>query len=125
MEDIGGDAAPQQLHDRTGAIPGIDAGTPEFENFAGVGDEPGDVVFRGRVERAAAGRRLAPDQPIGADDAIGAAAPAVIEHEQVIADPVVPVEIAPPRSHFRTRPRGHLRIEDPVTQRLGCINLGR
>ena len=87
--------------DRPGAVAGIDAGAAELENFAGIGDERRDVVFRGRIERAEPRRRLAPDQPVGADDRVGAAAAAVIEHQQVIADLVVPVEIAPQRCPCR------------------------
>ena len=39
VEDIGGDAAPQQLHDRPLAIAGIDAGAAELEDLAGIGDQ--------------------------------------------------------------------------------------
>ena len=52
MEDVCGDAAPQQLHDGRGAVSHIDAGAAEFQDLAGIGDQRRDVVFGGRIERA-------------------------------------------------------------------------
>ncbi len=80
VKDIGGDAAPEQLHDRPRAIAGIDTGPAEFEDLAGIGDQGRDIVFGGRIERTEARRRLAPNQPVGADHGIEAAAATVVEH---------------------------------------------
>ena len=124
VEHIGCNAAPEQLHHRTGAIPCIDAGPSQFENFAGISDEPGDVIFGRRVERAEPGRRLAPDQPIGADDAIGTASPAVVEYQEVIADAVVAIEVAPQRLHPGERPRSHDLVKDAIAQRLRRLDIG-
>ena len=124
MKHIGRDAAPQQLHDRPGAVAGIDAGAAELEDFAGIGDQRRDVVFGGRVERADPRRRVAPDQPVGADHRLGAAAAAVVEHQQVIADLVVAVAVAALLLGPGERPRAHDVVEDAVAQRLRRVDIG-
>ena len=124
MEDIGGDAAPQQLHDRPGTIAGIDAGAAEFEDLAGIGDQRRDIVFRRRIEGTVPRRRLAANEAVGADHGLGAAAAAVVEHQEVIADLVelVPVAALPRGAGLRVR--SHDLVEDAVAQRLRRVDIG-
>ena len=68
MKRIGRDPVPEQLHGRSLAIGGIDARTPQFEDFAGMGDERSDVVFVSRIETAKPSSRFPPEQPIGSDN---------------------------------------------------------
>ena len=117
MEDIGGDAAPQELHDRPRPVAGVDAGTAELEDFAGIGDQRPDVVFGGRIEGAQPRRRVAPNQPIGADNSIEPGAAAVVQDQQVIADLVEPVVVATLLFHAGKRPRAHLLVKDAIAQR--------
>ena len=124
MRDVSRDAAPQQLHDGPRAISRIDAGAAELENLAGIGDQPRNVVLGGRIKRAEPRRRVAPDQAVGPDDGLRAAAPAVVEHQEVIADLVIPVAVAAPLLHARERQSAHDLVENPVAQRLGRVDIG-
>ena len=124
MEDVGRDAAPQQRQDRAGAVAGIDAGAAELENLAGIGDKAGDIVFAGRVEPAAARRRLAPNQAIGAHHCLGAAAAGVVDHHEMVAAVVEQVAVEAQPLSAGQRPRSHRLVEDAVAQRLRGVDIG-
>ncbi len=74
MEDVGGDAAPEQLHRRPGAVGGFDAGPAKLEDFARMGDQRRDVVFGRGIEAAVAHRGRPAHQPIGANNRLGSGA---------------------------------------------------
>ncbi len=124
MEHVSGDAAPQQLHGRAVARARIDAGASELEDLAGRGDDRGDVVLAGRVEAAVPRRRLAADEAVGSHHRFGAAAARVVADEEVVADAVEAVKIAPLPRHLGAGPRAHLLVEDAIAQRLRGVDVG-
>ena len=101
VKDIGRDAAPQQLHRRPLAVGGIDAGTAELEDLAAIGDERRYVVFGSRIEPAEPRRGLRAGSGGRCRRRVrGRAAAAVVEHQQMIAALVEPVEVAAPPGGF-------------------------
>ena len=123
LEQIGGDAAPQQLHGAARAIGAGDAGPPELQDPAGMGLDLGDVVFAGGVEGADPGRPVAPDQPVGADHALDALAARMVDHQQVVGHVVIGVEVPAGGGHFGRGLGRHLLVEDGIAQLLGRPNL--
>ena len=71
----------------------------------GRGDDRGDVVLGGRVEAAVPLRRGAADEPVGSHHRLRAAAARVVADEEVVADAVEAVEIAPLPRHLGAGPR--------------------
>ena len=81
-----------------------------------------DVVFVRRVEVAQPRRRLALDQPVGADDALRAGTDRVVHHQQMVGDRIEGVAVAPARGGRRIGPGAHLLIEHAIAQRLHGID---
>ena len=94
------DAAPEQLDRPLGAVGLEDAGAAELQEEAVpvAGDQPADIELAGRIEAAALlGHGLA-EQPVSTDDrraAMVGAVYVVIEDQQMIAEAVIAVAIAP------------------------------
>jgi hypothetical protein len=124
VEDILGDATPQQLHGGAAAIGRIDAGTAELQDLALVGEQRLDVVFVAGVELAAPRRAFAPHHPIGADHAGGARAALLVEDEKMVAILVEGIEVAANRRHLRRRAGGHRLVEHAIAQSLGGAHFG-
>jgi hypothetical protein len=86
-------------------------------------DKGRDVEFARRVKAAKISCRIPPDQAVGADDSIGADAMAVVEHEKVVATAIKMVGVTPLAGEFGKRVRPEPFIKDPITQRLGSIDV--
>jgi hypothetical protein len=125
MEDIGGNAPPQQIHDMAGTVIDIDAGSAQFQNFTGLVHNRADVIFIDAVELPMARGGLSPDQSIGANDRFGTVTQITINHQQMICNIVKSIHIALAARGFRTGMGGHFFIEDPVPKRLRRINKTR
>ena len=123
--DVGGDSAPEQLHDGAAAMRRIDAGATELEDAAGEADDGADVVLVLGVEASDGGGGLTLDQPVGADDAGGAIAQLVVDDQHVVGRFVPRVDVALDRGGVRRGLGTHLVVEDPVAQGLRRIDLGR
>jgi hypothetical protein len=96
---IGRNPAPEQLHHRSLAIGGIDAGTAEFENFPRLGEKRRKIVFVRRIEATKASRCLPSKQPVSSDDE-APATPALVEDQKVIAIIVEAIHVASAAKHF-------------------------
>ena len=130
LQHIGPDAVPQQLDRALVAVGRQHAGAAELEELqvAVARDQPADVEFARGVEAAMLlGQRLA-QQPIGADHRRPVArmpvARGMIEHQQVIADRVIGIDVAP-----REQPAGigngrAFLIEHAVAQFLRLAHFG-
>ena len=123
MEDVGRDAAPEQLHHRTVAILHVDAGPPELEQVARKGEQLRDVVFARGVELPDEFGRFALHQTIRADDAFRPGSDRVIDHQQVVRDGVERVDVAPERPGLGIGHRAQFLVEDPVAQCLRGIEV--
>jgi hypothetical protein len=66
-------------------------------------------------------RDLLAEQPVGADDV--QARRGSIDHQQMIADRVISVDVAAKCPHRRGRLRAHLVVEDLIAERLGSGDL--
>ena len=121
-QDVGRYAAPKDLHGPSCPVGGVDAGTAHFENFAGLGHQPVDVVLRCGVEAADPLRAGPAQHAIGADDAFRPDAQIFVQHDQMIAMGVESVEIALEPRHLSGRPGGHFLVEDPIPEREGGID---
>jgi hypothetical protein len=82
-------------------------------------DKGRDVEFVRRVKAAEMSCCVPPDQTIGADDSIYAAA--VVEHKKVIATSIKMVGVTPPLGEPWERLCAELFIEYPVAQGLSSI----
>ncbi len=80
-----------------------------------------NVEFLGRIEATQPDCRIPPNQPIGSDDAVGAAA--MVEDEEVIAIIIKLVDIATSACHFRQRLGAKPLIKDAIPQRLRRIDI--
>src|SRR6185437_10941000 len=86
VKDVGGNAAPQQLHGGAIAVRRIDTGTAQFQDVSLEHLNHPDVVLVGRVEAAEFFGGIPTDQAIRADDAFRAGADGMIDDKQVIRD---------------------------------------
>ena len=123
VEDVGRDAAPQQLHGDTAAIGGIDTGAPELEYPTRKIHDRRDVVLVRRVEMAQFRRGLALDQPVGADHPLWAGADRMIDHQQMVGDRVEGIAVTVARGGGQIGLGTHLLIEHAVAQRLHGVDL--
>jgi hypothetical protein len=117
-EHVGRDALPQQLHGRPRAVLRVDAGAAELEQLARHRQRLGDVELGRGVEALVAVGDRAAQQPVGADDRFGALALGVVDHQQVVAVIVEPVDVAARRAGGGVRGRAELVDEHAVAQRL-------
>ncbi len=71
-------------------------------------------------------RDLAAQEPVGADhDGLALfVAHVAVDHEEVVAERVIFVEVAPLGAHLGRGRRRHFLVEDPVAQALRGLDLG-
>ena len=123
------DAVPQQLDGALVAVGREHAGAPELEELHVLvaGDEAGDVEFAGGVEAAKVLCQRLTQQTIGADDrrpAGLALARVVVDHQQVVADRVIGVDVAAGKHPARIGDGRTFLIEDAIAQLLRLPYLG-
>ena len=122
---VAGEAAPQHLHDAAAAILGIDARAAELDHLARLLQQRRKVEFLGGIEAVVGDGDRSPQQPVGADDADGAVALVAVDHQQMVADRIEGIGVAPRRTHLRRRTSRHLVVEDPIAQRLRRVDFFR
>ena len=127
--DIGHQPLPEELQCRRAVAIGFqNAGTAEFQQaLARVSPQHiRHVEFARGVETAGARCIDIARQTIGPDDerlsVIGKRR--TIDDEQVIADIIELVEVAPLLAHLRRRHRRHLFVEDVIAQTLRLLDFG-
>ena len=123
MEHVGRDPAPQQLHRRPPAIMPVHAGPSELQHPPRKAHQRRNVVFARRIEPPDPLRRLPLHQPIGSHHALGPRPDRMVDHQQVVSDWIVQVDVAPRRPRRRIRHRAELLVEHPVAQRLRRIEI--
>ena len=130
LPQIARDAVPQQLDRALVAVGRQHAGTAELEELqiAVARDQSADVEFARAVEVAILLRHGLPQQPIGADHrrAVGvlAVARGMIEHQEVIADRVIGIDVAAREQPARIGDGGTLLVENAIAQFLRLPHLG-
>jgi hypothetical protein len=95
------------------------AAAPQLEQLSAggrLGDQRRQVVFARRVEAVVHARDDLTEQAVGADDVRPVAGHAVVDHQQMVADRIIAVDVAAAGDHRRRRRRAHLVIEDLVAQ---------
>jgi len=124
LRQIIADAAPQQLDRRRVAIFRRHAGAPELQKLAavpsGVCLERGEVVFGGTVETAVMMGDTLAEQSVCADDT--RAVRSRLFNQQVIAEPVVGIDVETARTAARCSP--HVAEKNLIAQRLRGANVG-
>ena len=121
---------PQQLDRALVAVGRQHAGAAELEELQiGVArDQPADVEFARRVEAAIFLRQRLAQQPIGADHrrpvGVLAVAGGMIEHQQVVADRVIGIDVAAREQPARIGDGGTLLVENAIAQFLRLAHLG-
>jgi len=133
MQDIAPDTVPEQLHGPLVAIGLEHAGAPEFqEPEAAIAIEKArEIVFASRVE-IGAGRlgHIRSQQPVGADHLGFHLAEAIdlalaVDNHDVVAEPVIGVDVPPREEAARVRPGAHLVVEHLEAQALAAANVLR
>src|SRR5579871_5924495 len=134
---VGPDTVPQQFDRALVAVWGEHAGPAELEEpqVAMALDQTADVEFSLGVEAAVAVGRVLAEQTIGADHgrlalerACAIARPgrrAVVDHQQMVADPVEIVLVAPCQQGAGVGDRGAVLVEHVVAQPLGAPDFFR
>ena len=100
------------------------AGAPQFQHLTGKIRHRGNIVLIGRVEPADPGHRLGPDQPIGRHHALRPRPDRVVNHQQMVRNRVIGIDVASQRRRHLARAGAHFLIEHAVAQRLHGIDLG-
>ena len=123
VEDVLGDALPQQLHGGTVAVFFLDAGASEFERRALPMNYAPDIIFIGRVETTLLlGDRTA-EKAVGADNAAWQIRALGIDHQKVVADLIETIKIPTLGLCLGRRYCGHLIIENAIAKRLRGLYL--
>jgi len=124
LEDIGSDAAPQQLHHGAVAVIGVDTGSAEFQDAPGRGFDRRNIVLPGRVELPDPLRAVPLDQPIGADNAFRSITKRVVNHQQMIRYGIVDIPVARRGGGRGIGTGTHLLVKHAIAQRLDSVDLG-
>ena len=121
---------PQQFDRALVAIGRQHAGAAEFEELqiAVARDQRADVEFAGGVEAAIFLRQRLAQQPIGADhrrpvDGLPVAG-GMIEHQQMVADRVIGIDVAAREQPARIGDGGALLVENAIAQLLRLAHFG-
>jgi hypothetical protein len=122
--DIGGDAAPQQLHHRAVAIIHVHARTAQLQQLALKTDQRRNVILVVRVETPHLLRRRLLDQPIGAHNAFRPRPDRVIHHQKMIGHRIERIDVARLIPRHCRRLGAHFLIEHAPPQRLHGVDLG-
>ncbi len=123
-------AVPKQLDGALVTIGCQHAGTAELKELqiAVMRDQGADVEFAGGVETAILFSERLPQQPIGADDGRpiqrAAIARGMVEHQQVVADRVIAIDVAAREQPARIRDRRPFLVENAIAKFLRLPHLG-